>query len=162
MKLQRMLVALLVSLNLLYACNGGKNKNESTNTDTASKRDSVTSATLNPTLCFAHYDGTKNQDTTILHLEIFENNVKGDLKWIPSEKDGRTGTIKGTKDGDLIKGIWTYMQEGQQDSLPVEFKLLKETILQKAYAIDPKTGRESLSDTSGFTIEFKEVPCVGL
>ncbi|RXF70727.1 hypothetical protein [Arcticibacter tournemirensis] len=162
MKLQRMLVALLVSLNLLYACNGGKNKNESTNTDTASKRDSVTSATLNPTLCFEHYDGTKNQDTTILHLEIFENNVKGDLKWIPSEKDGRTGTIKGTKDGDLIKGIWTYMQEGQQDSLPVEFKLLKETILQKAYAIDPKTGRESLSDTSGFTIEFKEVPCVGL
>jgi len=157
-----MLGTLLISLTLLYACNSGNNKNQSSDIDTASKRDSITHAALNPTLCFEHYDGTKNQDTTALHLEIFDNDVKGELKWIPSEKDRRIGTIKGTKNGDIIKGIWTYTQEGQQDSLPVEFKLLKEKILQKAYAVDPKTGRETLADTSGFTIEFKEVPCVGL
>lgn len=159
MKLKKMLATLALPLSLLYACSGENNKKQSSDTDTMSKKEPATDATFNSTLCFEHYAGTTNQDTTILHLEISDNNVKGDLKWIPFEKDSRRGSIRGTREGDIIKGTWTYMQEGQQDSLPVEFKLLKNKILQKAYVTDPETGSESLADTSGFTIEFKEVAC---
>ena len=111
------------------------------------------------TLCFQKLDGTANQDTTSLTLVIDGNKVTGDLGNYPKEKDRRVGKINATKNGDLIKGTWMYMQEGMNDTLQVEFKLSGDKLVQKNYTVDPKTGREVFSEASVFNIEFNKVEC---
>ena len=69
------------------------------------------------------------------------------------------GTIQATKNGELIKGVWIYMQEGINDTLEVEFKLSGDKLVQKNYSIDSKTGREVFSEGSVFNIEFNKVNC---
>lgn len=111
------------------------------------------------TICFQKLAGTANQDTTSIKLLIEGDQVSGDFAHYPKEKDSRVGKIEATKNGELIKGSWMYMQEGMNDTLQVEFKLEGEKLVQKNYTIDPKTGREVFSDASVFNIVFERVPC---
>jgi hypothetical protein len=111
------------------------------------------------TICFQKLAGTTNQDTASLRLIIDGNKVTGDFGNYPKEKDRRVGKINATKDGDLIKGIWVYMQEGMNDTLQVEFNLSGDKLVQKNYTVDPKTGREVFSEASVFNIEFDKVEC---
>ena len=114
------------------------------------------------TICFQKLAGTANQDTTSLSLIIDGDKVSGDLAHYPMEKDSRVGKINATKNGELIKGVWVYMQEGITDTLKVEFKMEGVKLVQKNYTIDSKTGREIFSDASVFNIEFERVPCKNL
>lgn len=111
------------------------------------------------TLCFNRYSGLKNQDTAFVKLVIDGDSVSGHFSNIPYEKDSRVGTIAGVKSGNLIKGIWSYQQEGMSDSIAFEFKLQDSILLQKETTYDLNTGREILLDTSGFTVEFVRVDC---
>lgn len=111
------------------------------------------------TMCFQKLAGTSNQDTTSLKLIVDGNKVSGDFGHYPKEKDRRVGKINATKDGELIKGTWVYMQEGMKDTLQVEFKLNGNKLIQKNYTINSKTGREVFSEASVFNIEFDKVDC---
>lgn len=110
-------------------------------------------------MCFQKLSGNSKQDTATLHLNIIGENVTGDFENRPFQKDARKGAIAATYRNDLIKGIWVYMQEGVADTLPVEFKLTDNKLIQKNYTVDPKTGREVFSDASVFNIEFQKVDC---
>ncbi len=134
-----------------------------TNSADETGRDSD-SLTTNPeavpdTLCFSRLSGTAGQDTTSLKLIIDGDRVIGDFAHYPYEKDKRVGTINARIDDDLIKGRWTYMQEGRNDTLAVEFKLKGNKLLQKNYTVDSSTGREMISDASVFNIEFDKISC---
>ena len=111
------------------------------------------------TMCFQKLAGTSNQDTTSLKLIVDGDKVTGDFGHYPKEKDRRVGKINATKEGELIKGTWVYMQEGMNDTLQVEFKLNGNKLIQKNYTVDPKTGREVFSEASVFNIEFDKVDC---
>ena len=111
------------------------------------------------TLCFQKLAGTSNQDTTSLKLMVDGNKVTGNFGHYPKEKDRRVGKINATKDGELIKGTWVYMQEGMNDTMQVEFKLNGDKLIQKNYTVDSKTGREVFSEASVFNIEFIKVDC---
>ena len=78
---------------------------------------------------------------------------------MPYEKDQRSGTIHGKKEGHTINAMWTYMQEGMKDSIKVSFRLEKDQLLQKASAFDPQKGREILPDSSTYQIRFDKVDC---
>ncbi len=114
---------------------------------------------VSQTLCFQKLAGTANQDTTKVQLNMNRDQVTGDFGHYPKEKDKRVGKINATKDGELIKGTWVYMQEGINDTLQVEFKLNGDKLIQKNYTVDPKTGREVFSEASVFNIEFNKVEC---
>lgn len=114
---------------------------------------------VSQTLCFQKLAGTSNQDTTSLKLFMDGNKVTGNFGHYPKEKDRRVGKINATREGELIKGTWIYMQEGMNDTLQVEFKLNGDKLIQKNYTIDPKTGREIFSEASVFNIEFDKVDC---
>lgn len=111
------------------------------------------------TICFQKLSGTANQDTTSLSLFIEGDKVSGDFAHYPMEKDSRVGKIAATRDGELIKGSWVYMQEGINDTLQVEFKMEGDKLVQKNYTVDPKTGREVFSDASVFNIQFERILC---
>ena len=111
------------------------------------------------TLCFEQSEGTSNRDTSYAQMVINGQKITGVLATFPYEKDSRVGTIFGTKEGDLIKAVWIYMQEGIPDTLDVEFKLDKDQLLQKSFSVDTKTGRQFLSDSNSFSTEFHKIDC---
>lgn len=100
-----------------------------------------------------------NQDTAFIRLMVEGERVSGDFSNIPYQKDSRIGTIEARKEGELIKGQWAYMQEGMNDTLEVEFRLVGNKLIQKNYTVDSRTGREILSDRSEFNIEFTKADC---
>ncbi|MES3017559.1 MAG: hypothetical protein V4721_07270 [Bacteroidota bacterium] len=128
-------------------------------TSTSGNSDETDNATVAQTMCFQKLAGTSNQDTTSLKLVMDGNIVTGDFGHYPKEKDRRVGKINATREGELIKGTWIYMQEGMNDTLQVEFKLNGDKLVQKNYTVDPKTGREVFSDASVFNIEFDKIDC---
>ncbi len=109
--------------------------------------------------CYIRTVGSVQQDTTLIHLAIDGSVVNGKISWIPFEKDSRRGTLRAVKDGEIIKGVWTYMQEGMADSVDVEFKISGEKLYQKAYEIDESTGKLIVNETLGYPMEFTRIDC---
>lgn len=146
---------LIVLAICLSACTNSSNQNTSNTGDTV-KKNTVPQV---ETLCFLHTEGLKNQDTSYVQLVINDDKITGVFAHLPYEKDSRIGTLLGSRQDNMIKGIWVYMQEGMQDTLDVEFKLDNNRLMQKNYSVDTKTGRQFLSDTSAFKMEYNTIDC---
>lgn len=147
------LLALLIFC--LTACTNSKNNSADTVGDTTKNN----SGPLVETLCFLKTEGLKQQDTAYVQLVINGDKITGIYANIPYEKDSRIGTLSGTRENDLIKGTWIYMQEGMQDTLDIEFKLENNILTQKNYSVDPKTGMQFLSDTAAFAMKYTNIDC---
>lgn len=158
--MKRIILLFAASLSI-EACTSTPDKTTSEVDSTVVLNDGVATMEepVSQTVCFQKLDGTANQDTASIKLVIEGNNVTGDYGNYPKEKDRRVGKITATKDGDLIKGIWVYMQEGMNDTLQVEFKLSGDKLMQKNYTVDQQTGREVISDASEFNMEFNKIEC---
>ncbi len=151
----KVLQALALLIFCVTACTNSQNNSAGTVSDTIK----TNSKPLIETLCFLKTEGLQQQDTAYVQLVINGNKITGVYANIPYEKDSRIGTLSGTKENDLIKGIWVYMQEGVQDTLDVEFKLNGDILTQKNYSVDPKTGSQFLSDTSAFAMKYTNIDC---
>ncbi|MES2266294.1 MAG: hypothetical protein V4520_06020 [Bacteroidota bacterium] len=146
----------------LASCAGNGNKNADT-AQTATAEDTSNAATLNAPAqnmeyCFLRTEGTSNQDTTAIHLNITAGKVSGEMQWLPKEKDARKGTLEGTMTGKDIKAVWTYMQEGAKDTLSVAFQLSAQELAQKPYKVT-KDGRQETDGASAYTIIYKLDNC---
>lgn len=155
----------IISALALASCagNGTKNGNDSLAAD-SSKKDTVAATKLNTPAqnmeyCFIHTDGNNAEDTTAVHLVINANKVSGDMNWLPKEKDRRKGTLLGTLNGDNIKAVWSFMQEGMKDTLAVEFKLSAQQLAQKPMVLNTKTGREQLNTNADYSVIYKLDNC---
>jgi hypothetical protein len=104
--------------------------------------------------CFVHTDGTSAQDTTAVHLVINADKVSGNMNWVPKEKDKRKGTLAGTLNGNVIKAVWSFMQEGMKDTMAVEFKLSAQQLAQKPYVMNTANGRQQLNKNAHYTILY--------
>jgi hypothetical protein len=111
------------------------------------------------TLCFIKTAGTTNQDTALIRLVIINDKVSGKMMNLPHETDSRIGRLSGKKEGDIVNCKWIYMQEGMIDSVLVSYKIEGDKLMQKASWIDPKTGRETLPDSSTYRILFDKADC---
>lgn len=138
-------------LPLVAACN-----------NTLPKTGSATGTTQVPTNIpviearnYVRVTGNRQQDSAIVLLIIDGSKVSGKMKYLPAEKDARTGTLSGTIENNIIHAKWSFMQEGMNDTVPVSFKLEDDLLLQKVSAYDVKTGKEYLPDTAQYTIEYK-------
>ena len=154
----------IISLCTLALASCAGNGNNSADTTKTAAEDTAQAGKLNAPAqnmeyCFIRTEGTSNQDTTAVHLVINGSKVSGDMKWVPKEKDSRKGTLLGTIQGNDIKGVWTFMQEGMTDSLAVEFKLSAQQLAQKPSVYDQKTGREQLNESADYTLIYKLDNC---
>jgi hypothetical protein len=82
--------------------------------------------------CFLRTEGLQNQDTTFISLNLDGEEVSGEMRWVPFEKDARRGTLSGKRSDSTITATWTYMQEGMTDSLQVQFVLEGDRLVQKS------------------------------
>ena len=131
------LPALLV---VLFACNDESKKTE---TDTVVKDSSttpspVTDIKLPGYMCFAKRAAG---DTFWLQLNVFENVVTGNLKYIFKEKDSNRGEIEGKMQGDTLIADYTFMSEGQKSVRQVAF-LIKDSVATEGYGdLEDKGGK---------------------
>ena len=149
---------LLVVIAFLCSC-GSNDTADTSVTGKALEVAAEVSTNVADTLCFLRTEGVKDQDTAAIRLIIQNDEVTGTMNHIPFEKDARIGTIKGKKNGDIINGVWTYIQEGMEDSIAFSFRLKGDRLEQKATTFDPASGREVLPDTSGYRFDFSSVDC---
>lgn len=126
---------------------------------TVEQSDSVASQEKEKILCFLHQEGASMRDSSTIQLKITGDSVKGTFNHIPYEKDSRKGTIEGFKTGDTIKALWSFMQEGMNDSISVEFLIKDDALFQKTFGVDENTGRQKLTDTSTFSVRYRAVNC---
>lgn len=143
------------------ACNSSGSR-QSTGTDSTAANATQQYAPAVNSLCFLQLGGLKKQDSSYVQLFIDGNNISGTFNSVPYEKDSRKGTLHGTKQHDVIKAVWRFMQEGMNDSIAVEFKLSGNKLLQKSLSVDPATGRQFTSDTARFDQEFNKIDCASL
>lgn len=110
--------------------------------------------------CYIRTEGTSNQDTTKVHFVINEHDISGEMDWLPYEKDSRKGTLQGSIDGEDVKVQWTYMQEGMQDTLHLQFRLTAGMeLFQKPVQFNTSSQREQTDDAAGYAIKYAAVDC---
>ncbi|RYY34045.1 MAG: hypothetical protein EOP46_14680 [Sphingobacteriaceae bacterium] len=150
----------LICAALLSACSGSKSSGEDTTAaDTLAVVDTLKADTAAGQICFLRTEGNANQDSTKVHLVIKDNKVTGQMQWLPAEKDSRKGELHGTQEGNTIKAVWIFMQEGMTDTLAVEFDFPGDKLSQKPFKYNDKTGREQTDDKAGYTIVYNKVDC---
>jgi hypothetical protein len=109
--------------------------------------------------CYLQVTGITKQDTKALKLVIKNNDVTGELLYLPHEKDGRFGLLSGRKNGDTIKAMWQYMQEGMEDTVSVSFALTENGALQQRSSFNTRTGHEYLPATGPYDITYTRTDC---
>ncbi len=146
---------IILAATLLASCTNSDDQQKK-DTDNALKVATEVSTNESDTTSYYHTTGDKNQDSALLQLVIRNNIVSGTLQYMPYEKDARRGTLAGEKNGDIINAVWTYTQEGMEDTLSVSFKFKNGTIWQKPNVFNPKLGREVLDPRTDYEIEYKK------
>jgi len=145
----------------LASCAGNENKTADTtkavSTDTA-KDITLNAPAQNMDYCFLRTEGTSNQDTTAVHLNVNAGKVTGEMQWLPKEKDARKGTLEGAITGNDVKAVWTFMQEGMKDTMAVAFQLSAQQLGQKPFKVT-KDGRQVTDNAAGYTIIYKLDNC---
>lgn len=159
--MKRILTITILSSALLFACTSGNKSagEDSTINDTTAAVVTNPQNTAPGEACFLHIEGSAHQDSTKVHVIINGNKVTGDMQWLPAEKDSRKGTLAGTQEGNVIKAVWTFMQEGMQDTLAVEFDFPGDELKQKPLKANPTNGRQQTDAAANYTVTFKKVDC---
>jgi hypothetical protein len=157
------LYLLICVLGLASCAGNGTRNNGDTLKGTIGREETLQATALNTPAqnmeyCFIHTDGANAQDTTVVHLVINANKVSGDMSWLPKEKDIRKGTLSGMLNGDKIKAVWSFMQEGMKDTLAVEFKLSPQELAQKPN-LNAALGREQLNTKANYSVKYKLDNC---
>lgn len=110
--------------------------------------------------CFIRLDGNQQQDSTHLQLVIRGVTVSGTYNYLPHEKDARRGTVLGSIDNDTLDLVWTYRQEGTQDTMRVLFLLDGEKLMRKSLTVDTLTGRQYTLQNSDFSEIYERIDCL--
>lgn len=150
MRIKTLFSGIAITTGLL-SCSSNQNSSLDTGDDDKKNQ--------NTHLCFLRLEGLQNQDSSIISLHLNGSQVSGTFNHLPFEKDSRKGTITGELKGDTIKALWSFMQEGMNDTIRVEFKLSENKLLQKSFGVDQSTGRQILTDTSTFSIPYQKTVC---
>ncbi len=111
-------------------------------------------------MCFLRTEGKSNKDTTSIELVIKDDKVSGQMYWHPFEKDNRKGTLSGTLKADTVNAVWSFMQEGMQDTIGLQFLIKGDNLMQKPLKLNTQTGREQTDQSAGFTLKYQ--PSVSL
>ena len=109
---------------VLIACNDNSDINDTeTNKSSGSPNTSSGAVEQKPqedeSSCYMKITG---RDTAILVLDQKANDISGKMLYDNFEKDGSHGTVKGKKDGDILKLYYDFNAEGTRSVMEVYFK----------------------------------------
>lgn len=115
----------VISIAFLFSCNNEKNPAKQPN---QMENDSIAARVLTGSLlgefCYSY---TNKKDSVLLHANIGDSAVSGNLYYNFYEKDKNNGTITGKMKGDTLLANYTFMSEGKQSVREVAFLLTDST-----------------------------------
>ena len=153
MHIQRNTFVLAAALTCLVACQSGNQRSD--------REESLASADKQEQKsCFLRLEGQEKQDSSYIQLVVRDETVSGVYNVIPHEKDARRGTVMGKTEGDVIDLVWTFTQEGKQDTMRVVFRKEGEKLLRKPLSVNAETGRQVTRDSSAFTEAYEPIDCL--
>jgi hypothetical protein len=151
MKINSLAIPMLIAV-AMAACTSSENKegvgDTVINGDTLAKPIEAEATSM----CFLRTEGGGNKDTTSIELVIKDDKVSGQMYWHPFEKDSRKGALNGTVRGDTVYAVWTFMQEGMQDTLGLQFLIKGDNLMQKPLKLNAKAGRQQTDNAADFTL----------
>jgi hypothetical protein len=157
----KQLAVILSTVTLLTACESAAQKEQNNSSDSSNKKTKlgkISKRTQDG--CYMRVSGNQMRDTQYVQLHIQNNKVSGTMIDDLYEKDKRKGTLAGTVlPNKTISAVWTYMQEGQTDTMRVALKLDHTGLFQKPLKADMSTGRQTTDNTAGFTVPLKPTDC---
>ena len=136
----------------LGACQSKKSETQTSDTTTVIATDTIATATQTTKeekLCFEY---KFKKDITTVQLVIKGDEVTGKMDWLPWEKDGARGTLKGKKFGNEIKVDYDYMIEGSNQSEEKVFVLEGDKLLEKTGELEDKNGKLVMKDPTKATV----------
>lgn len=143
----------------LISCGGSSDQKKETSKITKEGIVDTTMRSTSGRYCFLRTEGTHEQDTTVVQFTVDGDRVEGVMNWIPDEKDSRRGILTGTISDDEIKAMWSYVQEGMDDSMIVAFKLTPQQLAQKPLKVNTATGRQETDEAADYTVMYKQDNC---
>lgn len=147
-------------MSFLGACVGEPTRTNGENDISVTEsQDSIPSPSPhNKTMCFLKLDGTQNQDSTYVYIQLKGDSISGLYNWIPDMKDARRGIINGIKQGDTINVVWSYMQEGTVDTIHTQFVLENNKLKQQPY-LTREDGRQVRNKSAPFEVVYNSTAC---
>jgi hypothetical protein len=121
----------LYFLLFVFACTSCNNTTDTTSSKTNDTMVKENTAGSNPeetqpkpsdnnSLCYMQ---VLKRDTMVLHFaNNTGENISGRLSFDNYEKDGSAGTVKGKREGDVLKLIYSFQSEGTNSVMEVYFK----------------------------------------
>ena len=113
--------------------------------------------------CFWKITG---RDTVVAWLAQTENTITGKLNFDNFEKDGSSGTVHGTIEGDIIKLWYSFESEGTKSIMEVWYKKQGDALLRGTGPSKVKADSSYFSDHSAvkFTEDqaLQKVDCDGV
>ncbi len=153
----------LFTLGLFLCLNACQNQPKSADTtvnEVPPPPPPVAAELMDGTYCYEYRVG---QDVTTVKLVVNGNDIIGDMNWIPFEKDSGRGTLKGTRNGNEISAVWTYVIEGSNQTEEVMFKTEGEQLMRKTgELVDEKMdGNLKMKDPNfaQYTETYTKVAC---
>jgi len=108
---------------------------------------------------FLRTEGTDKQDTSFIQLVVRGETVSGVYNVIPHEKDAKRGTVLGKLTDEVFDLVWTFTQEGIQDTLRLAFMLQDGKLLREPLAVDTVTGRQVTMNSGSFSEAYDAIDC---
>jgi hypothetical protein len=149
------LVITLSALYLLSSCTSQENKDE--------KPGGSSGEIKNETSVTNCYQYAGMADTITLTLARTGETFTGTLVYHLKEKDSNTGTILGSKKGDILLADYTFMSEGVQSVRQVAFKQEGNTLVEGYGDIETRDDKVYFKDTDSLqfnsSMKLVEKPC---
>lgn len=158
-------IVLLITLSaVIISCKSKTEDSQTDSTQTASVDTVATASNIPDTGNSYCYLEALNKDTTIVTFTLNGDVVEGEMKWLPYEKDGAIGTIKGKKVGDEIKVDFDYVIEGSQQLEEKIFVMKGDELLEKSGELEDKNGKLIMKNPEKATIAatLKRVNCLDI
>lgn len=105
----------------MAACNNGSQSNKGTEKDSKEKSTGKNDGTPDLAGCYLR---VMDRDTVALSIQQSGRSVTGKLSFDNFEKDGSTGRVDGTIDGDTLKLIYNFQSEGMHSVMEVYCKIV--------------------------------------
>lgn len=103
--------------------------------------------------CFWKITG---RDTLVAWLAQTENTITGKLSFDNFEKDGSSGVVHGTVEGDIIKLWYSFESEGMKSVMELWYKRLGDSLLRAVGPSAVKADSSYFNDQSAIKFDGKQ------
>ncbi len=143
--------SLIILSVLIFSCNNNSTPEAKSEVQKEKDRDAIEKSYSFTDMsgCFWKITG---RDTLVAWLVQTENTITGKLSFDNFEKDGSSGPVHGTVEGDIIKLWYSFESEGMKSIMETWFKKQGDSLLRGVGPSDMKADSSYFTDHNA--IEF--------